>query len=137
MNIYHYHPENGQFLGTSEADESPLEPGVFLVPAYATADAPPSVEEGHRAVWNNGSWSVEPIPEPIPEPEPEPIPITWDTVRAQRNSLLTQCDWTQLADAPLSPEQKSAWSAYRQQLRSVPQTFETPEAVVWPSQPTE
>jgi len=41
-------------------------------------------------------------------------------VRNQRNQLLSQSDWTQMADSPLSDEQKAAWAAYRQQLRELP-----------------
>ena len=41
-------------------------------------------------------------------------------VRNQRNQMLAQSDWTQMADSPLSDEQKAAWAAYRQQLRELP-----------------
>jgi hypothetical protein len=87
MNIFHYHPETGVFLGQSLADESPLEPGVWLIPAHATGNNPPVVGEGERAIWANGSWAVE----PIPAPEPEPLPV----VPAE-------------PAAPLTPEQKLA-----------------------------
>jgi hypothetical protein len=43
------------------------------------------------------------------------------TIRVMRDKLLTACDWTQLAAAPLDAATKSAWTAYRQQLRDVPQ----------------
>ncbi len=57
-------------------------------------------------------------------------------VRAQRNSLLTLCDWTQLPDAPLTAEQKQEWAEYRQALRDVPEQAGFPDAVVWPSTPS-
>lgn len=42
--IYHYHPATGEFLGTSAADTSSLEPDVPLLPAYTTpAEPPPTV----------------------------------------------------------------------------------------------
>ncbi len=56
-------------------------------------------------------------------------------IRAQRNSLLTLCDWTQLPDAPLTAEQKQTWVEYRQALRDVPEQAGFPENVVWPSTP--
>ena len=56
-------------------------------------------------------------------------------VRAQRNSLLTLCDWTQLPDAPLTAEQKQEWAEYRQALRDVPEQAGFPDAVVWPTMP--
>ena len=57
-------------------------------------------------------------------------------VRAQRNSLLTLCDWTQLPDAPLTAEQKQEWAEYRQALRDVPEQTGFPENVIWPSTPS-
>lgn len=63
----------GYFVCPTFADESPLEPGVFLLPG-GTIDAPaPSVPEGMRAKWI-GEWVFEDIPQPEPGPEPEPIP---------------------------------------------------------------
>jgi hypothetical protein len=61
----------GYFVGFTTADESPLEPGVFLMPAGAIDAPTPSVPEGQRAKWE-GQWVFEDIPQPEPEPEPEP-----------------------------------------------------------------
>lgn len=65
----------GYFAGFTTADESPLEPGVFLLPGGAV-DAPvPVISEGQRAKWE-GSWVVEDIPAPEPDPDPDPeIPL--------------------------------------------------------------
>jgi hypothetical protein len=73
---------DGYFVGFTTADESPLEPGVFLMPAGAI-DAPvPSIPEGQRAKWN-GAWVFEDIPQPEPEPEPdEPYVDTYADKRA-------------------------------------------------------
>lgn len=59
----------------------------------------------------------------------------WSNVRAQRATLLSACDWTQLSDASLSSESKSAWAAYRQQLRDITSTYASPQDVVWPKKP--
>jgi hypothetical protein len=56
-------------------------------------------------------------------------------VRNDRNSGLSQCDWTQMPDTQLSAEQKSAWGAYRQALRDVPAQSNFPWEVVWPAKP--
>ena len=64
---------DGYLTGVTFADESPLEPGVFLLPAR-TVDAPlPSVPEGKRAKWD-GDWIIEDIPQPPPPPEIAPPP---------------------------------------------------------------
>ena len=54
-------------------------------------------------------------------------------IRAQRNTLLTASDWTQVADAPVD---QAAWATYRQALRDVPQQPGFPHDVVWPTSPT-
>ena len=74
------------------------------------------------------SGSVELVNIPIP-------PITWDTIRAERDKLLAASDYTQLLDAPV-PNQ-SQWAAYRQQLRDITQSFSSPDVVVWPNAPEE
>ncbi|MBG0791509.1 MAG: phage tail assembly chaperone [Desulfovibrionaceae bacterium] len=58
-----------------------------------------------------------------------------DQVRAERDRLLAESDWTQLADSPLDAEEKASWAAYRQALREVPQQEGFPYAVVWPTAP--
>ena len=66
---------------------------------------------------------------------PVPPALTWDDIRAERDWLLSQCDWTQVADSPLTVAQKQAWADYRQALRNVPQDFPTPDDVAWPEAP--
>ena len=54
-------------------------------------------------------------------------------IRAQRNRLLSACDWTQLADAPVDD---LAWAVYRQALRDIPDQPGFPANVVWPVAPS-
>jgi len=56
----------------------------------------------------------------------------WETIRIQRNELLTECDWTQLADIP--SETKEAWTIYRQALRNIT-TQSSPFSITWPVKP--
>jgi hypothetical protein len=55
--------------------------------------------------------------------------------RERRNQKLAETDWTQMPDAPLTPEQKEAWAAYRQALRNVPATVNAAGWVTWPTKP--
>lgn len=48
----------GEFVSQGIADESPLEPGVFLLPGAATDVPPPSFCENECAVFIDGEWSV-------------------------------------------------------------------------------
>ena len=70
----------------------------------------------------------------------EPLPadgteVTWDTIRAKRDQLIRDSDWTMIPGATVD---QAAWSAYRQVLRDLPQTYEAtgPESVVWPTEPS-
>mgnify|MGYP001559909193 FL=1 len=56
--IYNYDPQTGVFVAEMLADESPLEPGVFLIPANATDVPPPS--QAHS--WRDGNWIIVPPP---------------------------------------------------------------------------
>jgi hypothetical protein len=58
----------------------------------------------------------------------------WQNIRSQRNSLLSESDWTQLPDSPLSSEKKTEWSVYRQELRDVTSQSD-PNNIIWPVKP--
>jgi hypothetical protein len=58
MKIYHYHPDYKIYLGSSDADPSPLEPGVFLIPAHATELEPPTCTECKIPVFTGSSWTI-------------------------------------------------------------------------------
>lgn len=49
--------------------------------------------------------------------------ITENFIRNKRNALLTDSDWTQFNDSPLSVEKKNEWSEYRTQLRDLIQNL--------------
>ena len=56
----------------------------------------------------------------------------WDRIRNKRNYLLSESDWTQVADAP---GDKAAWATYRQALRDLPASGSDPDALTWPTSP--
>jgi len=57
----------------------------------------------------------------------------WANIRVRRNTMLAECDWTQLSDAPVDA---AAWAVYRQALRDITDQAD-PFAIVWPKGPTE
>lgn len=58
-----------------------------------------------------------------------------EEIRSERDFLLSECDWTQTVDVPLSAEKKAQWAAYRQALRDVPQQENFPYSVSFPEKP--
>lgn len=102
----------GFYVGPAVADESPLEEGVFLIPAGAIDMSPPEFQARfhHKIKWDGSQfievenekpaapvlqegetlqfdeaawdWVVIPAPAPEPAPVPEPEPITPDQLAA-------------------------------------------------------
>lgn len=57
-------------------------------------------------------------------------------LRTRRNAMLSQSDWTQLADVSIN--NKSAWDTYRQALRDLPEAYSSItslDEVEWPQPP--
>jgi len=75
MKIWHYDPHTRILIGQGKADASPLEPGVFLLPAFATSEPPPTEIPGYKIIFDGAAWAlneIPPSPEPLPEPPPAP-----------------------------------------------------------------
>jgi hypothetical protein len=61
------------------------------------------------------------------------VELAWEAIRLERNRLLQETDWTQLADTPKAIQKK--WKSYREELRAIPQFFDDPDFVVFPDKP--
>jgi hypothetical protein len=66
---------------------------------------------------------------------PPYVPSSAEVVVAQRNALLANSDWTQLADVPLTAEMKAQWATYRQALRDITDQSGFPDQINWPEIP--
>jgi len=64
--------------------------------------------------------------------DPAPVVVTWESLRAKRDELLSGSDWSQLPDAPVDA---AAWATYRKALRDLPTTYPDAATVVWPTKP--
>ncbi|MES1979719.1 MAG: hypothetical protein V4451_16895 [Pseudomonadota bacterium] len=107
----------GLFVGPTEADVSPLEPGVFLIPGGAVDLPPPEVPAGHLARLVEGAWAFEALPvepedpeEPTIAPEAKLTRAIQDTLdQAARDkgydNILSACSYAALpAGAPFQAE---------------------------------
>jgi hypothetical protein len=75
--------------------------------------------------WNGSSWALDST-------------RLFEEIRRERDRLLSECDWTQGSDSPLSDSDKTSWATYRQSLRDVPanNSSVTDYAdVTWPTEP--
>ena len=72
MKIYNYHPETFKYLGESQADPNPLEPGQYLIPAHATTIEPLTAPLGKVAVFDEATqnWQLESTPDNTIPPNP-------------------------------------------------------------------
>lgn len=92
--------------------------GPYKVPSFD--------QEYQRVFWN--SEKLKYIVKDIPNEE------LWSTIRAERNRLLSNSDWTMAIDAPESLNFHE-WEMYRQRLRDIPSLYDHPMDVVWPISP--
>lgn len=81
----------GYLVGLTVADESPLEPGVFLMPRGAVDAAAPTVPDGYRARWSGAGFDFDPLPPLEPEAEPPP-PSPEEIRRGEIAGRLAQID---------------------------------------------
>lgn len=121
ITVYEIKP-NGH-LGASKQ----IDPREGIGPTWTYT--PPPGDGVHE--WTGGKWEPRARePEPfMPGPDTEGMAAD---IRKQRNEKLAECDWTQVADAPVDRE---AWAAYRQSLRDITAQADFPFSVTWPDKP--
>lgn len=61
--------------------------------------------------------------------------VLWSAMVQQRNGLLSDSDWTQGVDSPLSDAAKIEWQTYRQALRDLPANITDINNIPWPTRP--
>lgn len=93
-----------------------------------TEDTPEKVDGTFSQKWAISDASQEEIDTRISQ--------KWVEIRKERNRQLSASDWTQISDNNLSLEEKTAWQVYRQSLRDITATEESPFDVVFPAEPT-
>lgn len=84
------------------------------------------VSGSYQQVWNETDATTEQIS--------GSIELKWAEIREHRNSLLSDSDWTQFQDSPITGSKLTEWQTYRQSLRDIT-TNDNPFTLVWPSQP--
>ncbi len=83
-----------------------------------------SFVQGSDGNWSRG-WVVNNLSQSAAE----------ENVRATRNDLLSESDWTALSDSPLSDADKTLWETYRTNLRNLTDQDGFPFSVTYPTKP--
>ena len=117
-------------------DDMLAEWGVYPV---AFADMPSvddrtqKVEQEQQPSLVNGSWTIGWVTSSkTPEEVQQYDDSMSQSIRSQRNALLSESDWTQVPDAPVD---QAAWKTYRQALRDITSQQGFPHEVTWPTKP--
>jgi hypothetical protein len=99
----------------------------IVTPPYF--DPATQVREEGPAVLVDGVWTQNYIVTDLDaDASAAKVHAQWVVIRAERNKLLADCDWTQLPDAPVDA---AAWAVYRQALRDIT-TQADPFNIIWP-----
>lgn len=110
---------HGVFVGLVDADPSPLEPGVYLLPAGAIDTAEPAVGPGQIARWVNGAWLITDRPAPAVTPKADAVPEAEQTLE-QRLASYTNALQRRLDDFAATRGYSSILSACSYATSSVP-----------------
>lgn len=117
-------------------DETAAGFGIYPVAPAEQPAEDHTVNLTRTAIKQSGKWVEKWVSTPATAEEiAERTAARSQGVRYQRNELLAESDWTQLADSPLDADGKGAWALYRETLRIVPQQSGFPWNVTWPPKP--
>jgi len=107
---------------------------------YKYTFVPADIQSNQRSdgsyceIKNDEVFEYQTVREKTQEEISEEFGSQWENVRANRNKLLSESDWTQIIDSPFTDEQKEEWKLYRQLLRDI--TLQSdPFNISWPVKP--
>lgn len=108
---------------------------VYKVIQVDHGNDPYTIYQQGDPMFINGEWVENWIESQMSQQQIDQVnSAQWSQVRTQRNKLLSDSDWTQLADSPLTFEKKTDWAVYRQDLRDITQQVD-PFNIAWPEKP--
>jgi len=83
---------DGFYVGEVNRQKSPLEPGVWLLPASSTDVQPPECQENEKAMWDGSEWIIVSLPE-LEQPITEPPRSAQELINDEALSYLAMTDW--------------------------------------------
>ena len=125
--------EHDVLVGATEALESPLEPGVFLIPAGCidTDIIPPTVDDPSSYVfWREGNWWIGHYIDPN-APKPEDLARIWRDAELARSDIMLY----KIQDGMPNLGSVGDWRKYRIALRTWPEVEGFPSVHTRPVAP--
>jgi hypothetical protein len=101
------------------------------------AEASVSGNDINTIEWHNGTTPISKADIQAQFPIVE-LDMAMETLRAKRNKLLADTDYTVLQDSTFTDAQVAEWVVYRQALRDITNGITTKEqidAIIWPTKP--
>jgi len=90
--VHSFDYATGRYLGPvvlTDADLSPLEPDVYLVPGNCVEIVPPTPSDGQFVFWNGSDWALG----TSPLPEPEVVEDPQIAINLAARVYLANTDW--------------------------------------------
>ena len=107
--VYLYDQTTGEYQYPYEAQQSPLESDVFIIPFYSTIDSPLAPKDGFTINFINGSWQY------VTSLITEPVPSTVLTIDEQRALMIVTAAQAHAAIAESNPTLYASINTYMQQ----------------------
>ncbi len=142
MYYYYTDGENGPLVSKGFSSERMVE-GVDASGWYLRNGEPPenyTTKASEFDIWNTTTLQWEANPDQAALEAAQTAAIAQKELQQQtrealmeRKAKLVASDWTQLPDVPIST--KTAWAAYRQELRDITAQAGYPTEITWPTPP--
>ena len=142
MYYYYTDGENGPLVSKGFSSERMTE-GVDASGWYLRNGEPPenyTTKASEFDIWNTTTlqWEANPDQAALEAAQTAALAqrelqqLTTEVLK-ERKAKLVASDWTQLPDVPIST--KTAWAAYRQELRDITTQAGYPTEITWPTPP--
>lgn len=158
MKVYLY-DTNNIYCGEYDAQESPLEPGVYIAPSSSTTTPPPVTANKQVAIFKQDKWRVESdyrgevwydkatgeevvitdVGIPPTTLQPAPIPPSslelWQVLQEEASSELGESDIIVIRCYERGLPVPAEWVDYREALRVIKRTPDGDSSVGLPAKP--
>ena len=129
-------PDEEKTYDFSGEDYEIVETEVDVQGFYQSGHITSSVDEGtsYHLSWDGTTVSADDTAKSTWELAEE-----WKRIRTERTRLLSESDWTQGGDSPLTTQKKSDWAVYRTSLRTLPEDQSSVTSysdINWPTKPS-